>query len=184
MAYLSMGEAHRRIIEYLNRFSEAVSSQDGPSLKPLLAVSSNSPQLLSLADSLNIFQVLLPTLSLLDQGQGQGFALLLFFFFPSLLRRMRPGSSSNPTNTRRLGKYSCPSFDPCRAFESGVSSMPTPPSINRPSILLPLSRLILGLRFLSVCFWIIGPSGNGGIAVRFFRNFATGNRRGRWKLFM
>lgn len=66
MAYLSMGEAHRRITEYLNRFSEAVSSQDGPSLKPLLAVSSNYPQLLSLADSLNIFQVLLPTLSLLD----------------------------------------------------------------------------------------------------------------------
>ncbi|XXG57070.1 hypothetical protein AAC387_Pa03g4317 [Persea americana] len=56
MAYLSMGEAHRRITEYLNRFSDAVTSQDGPSLKPLLAVSSNSPHLLSLADSLNIFQ--------------------------------------------------------------------------------------------------------------------------------
>ncbi|KAF8400984.1 hypothetical protein HHK36_014287 [Tetracentron sinense] len=56
MAYLSMGEAHRRITEYLNRFSDAVSFQDGPSLKHLLSVSSNSPNLLSLADSLNVFQ--------------------------------------------------------------------------------------------------------------------------------
>uniref|UniRef100_A0A6N2L0L8 PCI domain-containing protein n=1 Tax=Salix viminalis TaxID=40686 RepID=A0A6N2L0L8_SALVM len=56
MAYLSMGEAHRRITEYLNRFSDAVSFQDGASLKQLLSVSSNSPSLLSLADSLNVFQ--------------------------------------------------------------------------------------------------------------------------------
>lgn len=56
MAYLSMGESHRRITEYLNRFSDAVSYQDGTSLKNLLAVSSNSPFLLALADALNIFQ--------------------------------------------------------------------------------------------------------------------------------
>ncbi|ESW26657.1 hypothetical protein PHAVU_003G137300 [Phaseolus vulgaris] len=56
MAYMSMGEAHRRITEYLNRFSDAVSSQDGASFKSLFALSSNSPYLLSLADALNLFQ--------------------------------------------------------------------------------------------------------------------------------
>lgn len=56
MAYMSMGESHRRITDYLNRFSDAVSSQDVASLKQLLSFSSNSPSLLSLADSLNVFQ--------------------------------------------------------------------------------------------------------------------------------
>lgn len=56
MAYVSMGEAHRRITDYLNRFSDAVSYQDGSSLKRLLAVSSDSPSLLSLSDALNVFQ--------------------------------------------------------------------------------------------------------------------------------
>ncbi|KAJ4708635.1 Enhanced ethylene response protein 5 [Melia azedarach] len=56
MAYLSMGEAHRRITDYLNRFSDAVSSQDVVSLKQLFSLSSNSPSLLPLADALNIFQ--------------------------------------------------------------------------------------------------------------------------------
>ncbi|PKA60526.1 hypothetical protein AXF42_Ash017932 [Apostasia shenzhenica] len=56
MAYISMGEAHRRITDFLNRFSDAISSQDGASLKPLLAVSSNSPLLFSIADALNVFQ--------------------------------------------------------------------------------------------------------------------------------
>ncbi|THG04594.1 hypothetical protein TEA_004672 [Camellia sinensis var. sinensis] len=56
MAYISMGEAHRRITDFLNRFSDAVSSQDGSSLKRLLSLSSDSPFLLSLADSLNVFQ--------------------------------------------------------------------------------------------------------------------------------
>ncbi|KAF5481861.1 hypothetical protein F2P56_002477 [Juglans regia] len=56
MAYLSMGEAHRRITDYLNRFSDAVSSQDGASLSLLLSLSSNAPSLLSLADALNLFQ--------------------------------------------------------------------------------------------------------------------------------
>ena len=56
--HLSMDEAHRCITEYLARFSNAVSSRDGSALKPLLAVSSNSPYLVSLADALNIFQVL------------------------------------------------------------------------------------------------------------------------------
>ncbi|KAI0510711.1 hypothetical protein KFK09_011320 [Dendrobium nobile] len=56
MAYVSMGEAHRRIIDFLSRFSDAISSQDGAALRSLLAVSSNSSLLLSLADALNIFQ--------------------------------------------------------------------------------------------------------------------------------
>ncbi|RWV92193.1 hypothetical protein GW17_00045456 [Ensete ventricosum] len=62
MAYLSMGEAHRRITDYLSRFSDAVSSQDAAALSPLLAVSSNSASLQSLADALNVFQVLHHTL--------------------------------------------------------------------------------------------------------------------------
>ncbi|KAK9947942.1 hypothetical protein M0R45_003537 [Rubus argutus] len=56
MAYLSMGEAHRRINDYLNRFCDAVSNQDGDSLKRLLSLSSNNPSILSLADALNVFQ--------------------------------------------------------------------------------------------------------------------------------
>ncbi|KAF7837989.1 enhanced ethylene response protein 5 [Senna tora] len=56
MAYMSMGEAHRRITDYLNRFYDAVSSQDVASLKSLFSLSSNSPFLLSLADALNLFQ--------------------------------------------------------------------------------------------------------------------------------
>ncbi|KAK4487260.1 hypothetical protein RD792_006136 [Penstemon davidsonii] len=55
-AYMSMGEAHRRINEYLNRFSDAVSYQDGKSLSRLLSISSDSATLLSLADALNTFQ--------------------------------------------------------------------------------------------------------------------------------
>lgn len=51
-----MGEAHRRITEYLNRFSDAVTYQDGKSLGRLFAVSADSPQLSSLADALNTFQ--------------------------------------------------------------------------------------------------------------------------------
>lgn len=57
MAYLSMGEAHRRITDYLNLFCDSVFSQDAASLKHLLCPSSNSPSLLSLGDSLNLFQV-------------------------------------------------------------------------------------------------------------------------------
>ncbi|XP_058738247.1 enhanced ethylene response protein 5 [Vicia villosa] len=55
MAYLSMGEAHRRITEYLNRFSDAVSYQNGVSFKSLFALSSNSHFLLSVADALALF---------------------------------------------------------------------------------------------------------------------------------
>ncbi|XP_057765815.1 enhanced ethylene response protein 5-like [Salvia miltiorrhiza] len=55
-AYISMGEAHRRITEYLTRFCDAIFSQDGKSLSRLLSVSSDSPTLLSLADALNTFQ--------------------------------------------------------------------------------------------------------------------------------
>ncbi|KAL5578085.1 hypothetical protein UlMin_019784 [Ulmus minor] len=56
MAYVSMREAHRRITDYLNRFSDTVSSQDKTSLKLLLSLSSNSPFFLSFADALNVFQ--------------------------------------------------------------------------------------------------------------------------------
>ncbi|XVF35010.1 hypothetical protein REPUB_Repub18cG0108100 [Reevesia pubescens] len=56
MAYPSMGEAHRRITDYLNKFSDAVSYQDVDSLARLFSFSSNSPSLLSLADALNFFQ--------------------------------------------------------------------------------------------------------------------------------
>ncbi|KAL3651674.1 Enhanced ethylene response protein 5 [Castilleja foliolosa] len=55
-AHLSMGEAHRRITEYLSRFSDAVSYQDGKSLSRLLSVSDDSAVLLSLADALNTYQ--------------------------------------------------------------------------------------------------------------------------------
>ncbi|KAF6175331.1 hypothetical protein GIB67_021836 [Kingdonia uniflora] len=56
MAYVSMGEAHRRVTEFLSRFSDSVFSQNGSSLKQLFSVSSNSSSLLSLADALNVFQ--------------------------------------------------------------------------------------------------------------------------------
>ncbi|KAK8553321.1 hypothetical protein V6N13_062130 [Hibiscus sabdariffa] len=56
MAYPSMGEAHRRITDYLNNFSDAVSYQDVASLAQLFSFSSNSPPLLSVADALNFFQ--------------------------------------------------------------------------------------------------------------------------------
>ncbi|PPD99969.1 hypothetical protein GOBAR_DD03017 [Gossypium barbadense] len=53
MAYPSMGEAHRRITDYLNKFCDAVSYQDVASLAQLFSFSSNSPSLLSLADDAN-----------------------------------------------------------------------------------------------------------------------------------
>lgn len=52
-----MGEAHRRITDYLNHFSDAIATQDGASLRRLLSLSSNNPKLLSVADALNVFQV-------------------------------------------------------------------------------------------------------------------------------
>lgn len=59
MAYLSMGEAHRRISSYLASFSDAIAAQDGGALKPLLAVSSSSSSspcpLLGVADALVAF---------------------------------------------------------------------------------------------------------------------------------
>ncbi|KAL9255032.1 Enhanced ethylene response protein 5-like protein [Drosera capensis] len=56
MAYVSMGEAHRRITDYLTRFSDAITAQNAASLRRLLAVTSDSHLLLSLADALNIVQ--------------------------------------------------------------------------------------------------------------------------------
>lgn len=61
MAYLSMGEAHRRITDYLSRFCDAVSSQDAATLSALLAISSNFASLQAPADALNVFQVLMMT---------------------------------------------------------------------------------------------------------------------------
>ncbi|KAL7591873.1 hypothetical protein Lser_V15G32854 [Lactuca serriola] len=55
-SYMSMGDAHRRITEYLNRFADVVSYQDGTTLKQLLSLSSESPSFLALADALNLFQ--------------------------------------------------------------------------------------------------------------------------------
>lgn len=55
-AYVGMGEAHRRILEYLNRFLDSVSNQDGRSLSRLFSISSDAPGLLSLSDALNTFQ--------------------------------------------------------------------------------------------------------------------------------
>lgn len=51
-----MGEAHRRITDFLNRFSDAVSSQDAKSLCLIFSISSNSSFLLSLSDALITFQ--------------------------------------------------------------------------------------------------------------------------------
>ncbi|KAH9610183.1 hypothetical protein KSS87_000204 [Heliosperma pusillum] len=56
MAYISMGEAHRRITEFLNYFSDAISTQDGAPLRRLLSFSSNNPKILSVADALSVFQ--------------------------------------------------------------------------------------------------------------------------------
>ncbi|KAK9073712.1 hypothetical protein SSX86_006306 [Deinandra increscens subsp. villosa] len=55
-SYMSMGEAHRRITDYLNRLNDVISYQDGTSLKQLLSLSSESPSFLALADALNLFQ--------------------------------------------------------------------------------------------------------------------------------
>ncbi|BAF24988.1 enhanced ethylene response protein 5 [Oryza sativa Japonica Group] len=53
-AYLSMGEAHRRIADYLSRVADSVSSSDGAALASLLAVSSaQAPAPLS--DALSAF---------------------------------------------------------------------------------------------------------------------------------
>ncbi|KAL5728802.1 Enhanced ethylene response protein 5 [Ranunculus cassubicifolius] len=75
MAYISIGEAHRRLNEYLNRFSDSIFDQDSLSLSKLLSISSisslkpspnsfskfssnsnSSISLLSLADALNVLQ--------------------------------------------------------------------------------------------------------------------------------
>lgn len=56
MAYISMEEAHRRITDYLNKFTDSIYNQNALSLKQLLSITSNSPSLISLADALNIFQ--------------------------------------------------------------------------------------------------------------------------------
>ncbi|OEL28024.1 Enhanced ethylene response protein 5 [Dichanthelium oligosanthes] len=53
-AYLSMGEAHRRIGDYLSRVVDAISSSDGAALASLIAVSS-APGSTSLSDALATF---------------------------------------------------------------------------------------------------------------------------------
>lgn len=81
--YMSMGEAHRRITEYLNRFSDAISSQDGATFKSLFALSSNSPFLLSLGDALNLFQD--PNRLIKQSDNYSQFADILVPLFRSLL---------------------------------------------------------------------------------------------------
>nr|ABR16371.1 unknown [Picea sitchensis] len=54
--YMSMGEAHRRLSEYVNEFTEAIASQNGAALKPLLAISSNSPHRESVASAIQVFK--------------------------------------------------------------------------------------------------------------------------------
>ncbi|KAL9224705.1 hypothetical protein vseg_000716 [Gypsophila vaccaria] len=57
MAYMmSMGEAHRRITEYIANFTDAVFSQDGASLRRLVSFSINNAHLLAVADALSVFQ--------------------------------------------------------------------------------------------------------------------------------
>lgn len=54
-AYLSMGEAHRRIGDYLARVSRAISSSDGTALASLLSISS-APASTPLTDALAAFR--------------------------------------------------------------------------------------------------------------------------------
>jgi hypothetical protein len=53
-AYLSMGEAHRRIGDYLSRVTNAISYSDGAALASLLSVSS-APASTPLSDALAAF---------------------------------------------------------------------------------------------------------------------------------
>lgn len=53
---MSMGEAHRRLSEYVNEFTEAIASQNGAALKPLLSISSNSPHRESVASAIQVFK--------------------------------------------------------------------------------------------------------------------------------
>ncbi|KAL5570801.1 hypothetical protein UlMin_020398 [Ulmus minor] len=82
MAYVSMGEVHRRITNYLNRLSDVVSSQDGTSLKLLFSLSSNSP-----------ISSLLPTLV----NQSERFSQLGDIVLPLFhtLQNYRLGNSTN-----------------------------------------------------------------------------------------
>ena len=61
---MSMGEAHRRLSEYVNEFTEAIASQNGSALQPLLAISSNSPYRESVASAIQVLKVLNISLSL------------------------------------------------------------------------------------------------------------------------
>lgn len=53
---MSMGEAHRRLSEYVNEFTEAIALQNGSALKQLLAISSNSPYRESVASAIQVFK--------------------------------------------------------------------------------------------------------------------------------
>lgn len=53
---MSMGEAHRRLSEYVNEFTEAIASQNGSALQPLLAISSNSPYRESVASAIQVLK--------------------------------------------------------------------------------------------------------------------------------
>lgn len=66
MAYISMGEAHRRITDFLNRFSDAVSSQDAKSLSLIFSISSTPSFLAAVSDALITFQVTFLFLALIS----------------------------------------------------------------------------------------------------------------------
>lgn len=54
MSYLSVGESHRRISDFLSRFASSISDQDAGSLSSLLSVSSNSPFNTGVADAVAV----------------------------------------------------------------------------------------------------------------------------------
>lgn len=130
MAHLSMGEAHRRITEYLNNFSDSVYSQDAASLKRLLSFSSDSPSLLSLADSLNLFQV---SFSLFVRNSLSNRFVQLIDWDSAC--RTPTGWLSSLINIPSLEKLSCPSSALFRITGSVIQStlilhMKRPPSAN------------------------------------------------------
>lgn len=155
-SYISMGEAHRRITDYLNRFSDAVSYQDGASLKSLLSLSSNPPLLLSLADALNIFQEE-STNKLIKQAHNNNNNNN----FPDIVTPL----------FRSFQNYRIAHFvDSYLAFEKAAKYVSL-------AFLIFWGSLILCVLILCVyvCIFFVG-------AVLLFRSLGTGNQLGLWRL--
>jgi hypothetical protein len=106
-AYLSMGEAHRRIADYLSRLDDAISQSDGADLASLLAISS-APASTPLSDALAAF----PDFPHLASDRFPH----LSDFLPPLLRAIHSHS------LRRFG-------DAYSSFEKAARCVP-PPSIH------------------------------------------------------